>query len=563
MNYSSFFIVKISLLLLFFFTFQNSFSQLLPENENKYEIYRTRFFEQFITTAEFSETQQGLHIPAARRSDNSPNAQLVFSDAGIQLSLYIAFLATELKRLELTNQAIDETLELLEKALQTIDRLDENAEKYWSANQSDEFCNLNGFFIRDDVESDAKNPTCFLNNPENSMIYHADFTVSSIKSDFRVADDHGKPAEMSQDQVWHLFLGLSLVVKLIDEKYTCENSHAEILPVKQIALDIVERIIIHMQGNETYPWTIINPQTNKKVRRGANINEVFGMIKRDYGFAEAAAKIFEFAKEKRNFHRWNSENHKTDFLYAARYFLKTPNLRHKHYSFNALMTIIGEQTPQEPLDNKNFFQWLIYSNQVSNYHEHFPLIYGLLHENYEDLKPSAFKQKIEKLLNSAPENPPFNFSYAAINGADTTFFDNWEQQDWSCVNRLIWPEDLGRNVRHTTGFYNGLDYLLLYNLYQLVFVIEQNTSISQIENPDFLEAYFSKDKLILIPRKENRIIVEIYDLQGRVVYKQILDIFATHTIDLKNMKPAVYFAKIYKHDRVVRLKFVKESTLRR
>ena len=57
----------------------------------------------------------------------------------------------------------------------------------------------------------------------------------------------------------------------------------------------------------------------------------------------------------------------------------------------------------------------------------------------------------------APNCGPYNYGN-----------NNWGSYEWSAPNRLVWPEHLGNDIDNI-GSYSGLDYMLLHNLYYLVY----------------------------------------------------------------------------------------------
>lgn len=492
-------------------------AQDAEKNQQKYFQIRKRFFSEFIIVD--SECKQGTNIPLARRTNNTANASLIWSDATIQLSMYIAFLATEYKILKNAGVDYSETLNLLSYALKSFDRLDANAEKFWRGDSADaKKEDNNGFFIRDDVESIYDSAHCFL-NADSKIISNEVYTVTEISSDFHSESDNGKPAEMSQDQVWHLFLSLAIVKSLVDDSgFVYEDILGNKVTCRQHAINIIKRIIVYIQGNDIFPWIVLNPVTNQPVRRGAKINEGYqDVIKRDYAFAEAANKIIN---ESENYHKYGSSEHKSFFHNSAAFFINSASLVDKHYSFNALMTIIGDTILYDELYNNDYAGWIIYTQSETGYHEHLPLIYKLLHQNNIELS-SNFKQYIQNLLNNAPNNGFYNFYYNEIQ-TDTIHHEDWNIKEWSSTNRLIWPERLGRNIGHAKGFYNGLDYLLLYNLYQLVYENPATRIKNIIANDQFIVRPNPAIDFVQIKRRKGQnkcFYYEIVDIKGKLIKK--------------------------------------------
>jgi hypothetical protein len=110
--------------------------------------------------------------------------------------------------------------------------------------------------------------------------------------------------------------------------------------------------------------------------------------------------------------------------------------------------IVAGKSPYEVLINKQR------QDPVFKY-EHLPLIWSVITDNFAYIS-SSDRQYIKDLLNCAPACGPYKFS--------ATEYGN---EKWSSPTRLIWPERLGANDTDFLGYYNGLDYMLLHNLYWL------------------------------------------------------------------------------------------------
>lgn len=116
--------------------------------------------------------------------------------------------------------------------------------------------------------------------------------------------------------------------------------------------------------------------------------------------------------------------------------------------------------------------------------EHLPLMYLLLHDvdvfgtgMLTELYSFDYFSKIENLLNIAPPEGPWRFIYD-IDGNGIFDPDDNPGMEWSVNNRLASP--IGKNYFEATevGEFNGLDYMLLHNLYLL-------TYYSQADRDDF------------------------------------------------------------------------------
>src|SRR6185369_13032113 len=127
----------------------------------------------------------------------------------------------------------------LQKALAALDRVDATAENAIQAGFPDQ----PGFFIRDDV-------------PDDFYQYFPNMT--NILSDFTNPDWYAK--EMSQDQVCHVLLGLTLVKQLIPSTLVVNGMNLRAAAIQRGG-DIVDWT--HQHG-----WLIYDPVTNGQVNRG-------------------------------------------------------------------------------------------------------------------------------------------------------------------------------------------------------------------------------------------------------------------------------------------------------
>ena len=104
------------------------YSQNVELNFQKYLNYRERLFRYYIATSPNDE--KGTNIPGMRIKDGVLN----FGDGNGGLPYYIGWLATEYRLLQLYDQDISETRNLLLWALKAVERLDRTAEMYFRGN---------------------------------------------------------------------------------------------------------------------------------------------------------------------------------------------------------------------------------------------------------------------------------------------------------------------------------------------------------------------------------------------------------------------------------------------
>ena len=397
-----------------------SISQTPEINLAKYWNYRQMLKTDFMMCSD--PESLGHFIPAENRHDL--NGFLRWGDATWHMGHYLCVLATEYRLLKDNNQDVTATADELLNLIYSLKRLDESAETYFGGSED-----LNGFFIRDDVPED----------------FHLNFPgINTIYSDF-FADP--TPSEMSQDQVWSQLVGLALVKKLVDDPM-----------INQEAKDLTWRIVDAMHyitEDDIYIWEIINPVTLEIVQSN---DDVGGLC---HGFGEAATWITE-----QNCHfGLSNTDYKKSIFEAAQETIIFNIYFHPYNVFGIeALSAVGDINFT---DYDSLYDWLVYVYNETEYHIHFPLVHQLLHgfDGTEMMDVTEF----EELINSAPFDGPY---YYDVN--------NHSPDPWNKVNLIACP---WHDSEVFSGRYNGLDYMLLYNLYFLVY---NNQPIPyRLVTPDF------------------------------------------------------------------------------
>ncbi len=289
--------------LLSFLTVTGYIAQSDLDNHKKYWYYKSRFNNDFIkigdtypSAANNYNEGHGENIPFNERSkvNNGPypytsidaSDEIKAGDAVAQIGMYIATLATEYKLLKNNGQDVTTVKHEIYCALNAINRLDFYAEQALSPNLSP---NLNGFFIREDIPSNfiEKNYAHFNYynngivgaNPNNQMADYGFTQTTPIKKGILTTDAlygtsqaYADGEEESQDQVYYLLMGITLVTKLVDVNETDNNKvfayeNANVSKLVTEAKNIADRILNYMIGNN---WIIKNPNTGANVARGHN-----------------------------------------------------------------------------------------------------------------------------------------------------------------------------------------------------------------------------------------------------------------------------------------------------
>jgi hypothetical protein len=483
--------------------YSNVYSQTPSENLNKYWNYRNRLKTKFLVSKNQwsmdAGRNGGINIPANAYNPTDIESPLVetsgtaksvkWGDATCSLGYYIAVLATEYRLLNNYGQDVIPTLTELVYALHAIERLDWHAEGLYGCGNCQEgyiynnqfiyfpytsqygAC-LNGFFIRDDVSSDF---TTYWAGKG-----YANFTNMIVHSDFQSPND----AEESEDQVWNLLVGLALVKDLVDYSGNMTDGDGESVTFKKCAQKITHRLINYMM-NTNGGWNIKNPCTGNYTHRGGIPTD---LLPNAYYFAEAGNWITD--KQFGDYHQgWNPQ-----YFFPLPYGLSL-GLDPFFYNDNAklaLSTISGISWASS-YDVEVF--WI---NQCSVWYnkdlpdntndaklfayEHFPLLNIILH----NLKPNHyyyyyFMSFVEKLLDLAPYDGPFRYIYD-INGDGKYDGNDYPVREWSTSHRLTKPIGISLTKDEDAGEYNGIDYMLLHNLYWLVYLENLNSDKQITDN---------------------------------------------------------------------------------
>jgi len=174
-----------------------------------------------------------------------------WSDQTIRLGWYIGTLATEYYMLsnpqnypdynEGDPNRLNSCAYELYYALKALQRLDVYAEHSFVPNWPD----TPGFFIRDEV------PQGFQYNFPGITVMMSDYSDPVVTN-----------KEMSQDQVYHIMLGLALVKTFVPAGTVING-----LDLRQFAVNEATNIVTHIKNGS---WIIKNPVTNSDVARGAD-----------------------------------------------------------------------------------------------------------------------------------------------------------------------------------------------------------------------------------------------------------------------------------------------------
>ena len=410
----------------------------------KYKNYRSNLVNNYILKIGISN---GNSLPASERQIS--NHKIKWADATISLGHYLGVLATEYHLLSLKGENTDNTTKELYYAISALYRLDYKAETFYS--KGDSLAQLNGFFVRDDINNITVAEYKKLNsNTQIQKVNNFNSDLTDIDSDVGYSLNN----EMSKDQVIFLLMGLKLIDKYIPEDlvYKSESETAIInyssgITSLNLAAEYITILILeYLSSNKSIiGWPIINSVTNKRVKRGYNA----------FHFqAKAYNNIYEEYTNGGNIYG------RCNRLFAS---LENGLLRAvispviKQNQGHMVLTLAAISNQFNNKTQAKLFKYSFKDYKNGGNYEWEPLLHAALYSQKTDLldgKANWYKD----FLSQAPANGPYNYKDS-----------NLEHQNWSVSRRTTQPESRGDRYNNDAANFNGLDYMLIYNLYLIYY----------------------------------------------------------------------------------------------
>ena len=260
---------------------------------------------------------------------------------------------------------------------------------------------------------------------------------------FFVRRDNGKKTEpMSQDQVWGLLYGFRFIIEYVKEKDIVNESRA-------IARRIVQAMnpVVKKRGKrEKHAWMIIDPE-------GKTVQPKIDFYFTRYAFVRSLEVILgeevDLPKGKNLFSKLM---YHLSHAMAYHHFL----FRQDKNMFNSygILDLYVISDPAKALPLTLQVEKMIHAYYPVGVFAHFPLSAALLSKQKLAHPASYYKQ----ILEAAPSsNPEFK-----------TRSELWKRTN---IFGAFWQD-------YNRGYYNGLDYMLLYNLYRIYFSpMEENSGL--------------------------------------------------------------------------------------
>ena len=399
------------------------FSQTPAENASKYKKFRQRLVQEMMYSTGDAMVK-GSHLPMERRYLYKGERVGQWADAVWWQGHYLAVLATEYALQRRDGESTAATLKELRLALDVYRRLDLSAERCFGDTSPQ---TPNGFYIRDDV---GKTEATFM----KLRHVNSDYTYYCGQTDAR----RNAP---SQDQAWASYLGFALIQKLVDDTLL----HHEVA-------DLTERMVRGMQWTDAtgrVHWQIMNPVTGAVVQKEGDIQWL------QYAHGEIGTRL---SGKYLHAGRSDKPQWRNTWNLLEQNVLVDRDGHFTWYGVLALATVLNDGAGQQ-----DCYPWLVRTCdkvvrrrpdlQQSLIFPHLPLINLVLHGTEgRELLP---KELYEAYLNAAPAS---GYITTEVDGEVVRTAPPWHSLSLFCP----WHTD-------KTGDANMLDYMLLYNLYRLVY----------------------------------------------------------------------------------------------
>lgn len=398
-------------------------SQTLKENADKYRYFRERLVKEMMYYTGDASVK-GSHLPMERRYLYNGERVGQWADAVWWQGHYLAVLATEYALKKRDGEDPSATLRELRLALGVYRRLDLSAERCFGDTLPQQ---PNGFYIRDDVGI-TEAPALKLQRVYSDYVYYCG------KTDAR----RNAP---SQDQAWASYLGFALIQKLVDDP----ELHRETAALTALMVRGMQSV----DENGRVRWEIANPVTGGIVQKEGDIQWL------QYAHGEIGTRLAG-----QNLHAGRSDKPQWKNMWNT---LEQNVLldRDGHFTWYGVLSMAA--VLNDGAGQQDCYQWMLRTCdkvvrrrpdlQQSLIFPHLPLINLVLHGTEgRELLP---KERYEEYLNAAPASGCIT---TEANGEEVRTAAPWHSLSLFCP----W---------HTTvtGDANMLDYMLLYNLYRLVY----------------------------------------------------------------------------------------------
>ena len=394
-----------------------------PEvNKEKYVQYRERLRNELMFYSGDGSVRAS-HLPMERKYHNGKCMVARWADAVWWQGHYVGVLATEYELKRRAGESTENTLKELACALDVYDRLDREGESCWNGDPM-----LNGFYIRDDIQKE-----------DTSL-----FCVGAIAADYiyycgKTGATRHAP---SQDQAWGSYIVFALVKKFVPDS-----------AIQRHVSDICERMVRGMQytdrkGNKS--WQIVNPVTDAVMQKEGDIQWL------QYAHGTIATQL---TGKNMHFGNSNKAHWKNIWNILQDNVLIDGDGHFTWYGVISMSAVMNEGGT----GSSSCYDWLVKTTDkiVRRHPEmkqelffpHLPLLNIALYGS--NGKQLVDRKRYEAYLNTAPANGAIT---ERRNGVEVRTEAPWHTLSLFCP----WHNS-------DTGTGNMIDYMLLYNLFHIVY----------------------------------------------------------------------------------------------
>ncbi len=402
--------------------------------QKKYWDYRNRFLNDFVRIGE----ERGESIPMAGRSPHLDCAvnyfmnshacerqegqgMLYWGDSTIELGNYMAVLAMMIRNLEDANQDSKAERRELYYAIKAFDRLDEQVERVMGYEPQ-----LDGFFMRDDV------PSGFFRKGNIKQ-----FKRAGTEDGYSCLISHGSCKQndimdgsvASLDQIIGLLFGYTFVSEMIP------NAEYEGRLLSDMVAEQTDRIVSHLIKHN---WKITAPNGQSPSKSWGGNCVAFS-----YSIAETAERITK-GKFRKKYQTPKSKMGGKIILGTFNWAFGVQHQRNLWMAFASIVST-GRWNAKK-----------MARRTVKRQQEMYTLAYCAI--NNEAIPKGIERKKLQYILASAPGSGP------CFGTPDCEEIKGWQGSD-----RWLHPESKNGNTYGIERDYNGLDYMLFYNLYHYTF----------------------------------------------------------------------------------------------
>ena len=427
------------------------YSQVYNDNLKKYWFYRNNL-KYFVVNG--NPSIKGMNLVAGIRNKGGYE-KIDYGQPMTYFGYYLGVLATEWYLLNQNGQYSDNTLTELNNALDSYIRLDECEDKEpWNLSTA----KYDGFFMREDVPydfvfhyGDNLNKGLTAGNVFNSsgdMGY-----VSQVLSyDTEPYDPNSNI--MSQDEAIGLLMGLALVSKFLPfDSYAATTA-------RTIASKVVLYIRNDDESHGPNHWRIYKPD-------GVQVTDDWGGVCWQYAYGFAKAAQFITTQPLTIFYDDDGDGYEKGKGYRTfwDYQQFSAGGGNAHAHMVATLAAIGNSWTFSGINSTGNGLWSV--TEQYEWHPFYLLLWKVLHsENNDNFLYPALSQLI-----GAPCKTPYLYdkdnktsSYGWASSAK--YWHTLEEQHGNSDGQMAF-----------LGLYNGLDYMLLYNMYHIAMTELEETPI--------------------------------------------------------------------------------------